>query len=394
MGDRLKVLVIPTWYPMQEDSIGGIYHRQQTQALAEREDVEVHLLFVERRRLQHPLSYLSIPKLVTEQEKGFTVTRKRILNLATISFDYNMKHYARALSSAYRRFEKKFGRPDVIHAHVSLPAGYACVCLSEKTGIPVVLTEHASYFRRFFEGEDGEKYGLPTLKKVDCFTVVSEMMRRNMPPEREQCGVIPDMIDCSCFALPKKERTDGELRLVNVSGLREGKKIDDIMRAVKLLREERGMKEVFLSVIGDGYYKADYLRIRDELGLQDAVSFLGQKPREEVARILSESDAVVIGSDVETFGIPGIEALAAGLPVISTRCGGPEEYLDKGCGELCDVGNPADMATAIETVHKRLPEYNREHMKAVAMRYDKSAVCETMLSYFREAIAKRKEKEK
>mgnify|MGYP001435082283 CR=1 FL=1 len=389
MGDRLKVLVVPTWYPMPEDAIGGVYHRQQTQALAEREDVEVHLLFIERRRLQRPLHYLTLPKLVTEQEQGFTVTRKRMLNLATISFDANMEHYVRALKSAYRRFEKQFGRPDVIHAHVSLPAGYACVRLSEETGIPVVLTEHASYFRRFFEGEDGEKYGRLVLEKADCFTVVSEMMRRSMPEGRTQCGIIPDMIDCSRFRLPHPERTDGEFRLVNVSGLREGKKIDDIMRAVKLLREERGMEDVRLCVIGDGYYRADYLRIRDELGLRGIVSFPGQKSREEIARILSQSDAVVIGSDVETFGIPGIEALAAGLPVISTRCGGPEEYLDEGCGALCSVGDPADMARAIATVRQHLTEYNRAYMYSVAQRYDKTAVCETMLRYFREAIAQR-----
>ena len=92
--------------------------------------------------------------------------------------------------------------------------------------------------------------------------------------------------------------------------------------------------------------EAFYKKTASELGLNDIVSFVGRKTESEIAEILSQTDALLMASDIETFGIPAVEALATGVPVISTRCKGPESFLNDDCAEFCNVHDPKDMEDA------------------------------------------------
>lgn len=85
-------------------------------------------------------------------------------------------------------------------------------------------------------------------------------------------------------------------------------------------------KSFLYTIVGDGQEEAFYKKTASALGLNDIVSFVGRKTESEIAEILSQTDALLMASDIETFGIPAVEALAAGVPVISTRCKGPESF--------------------------------------------------------------------
>ena len=92
-----------------------------------------------------------------------------------------------------------------------------------------------------------------------------------------------------------------------------------------------------LIIFGDGPESGALRALCAELGLYSRVSFRGHCPREELAEAYAAADCFVLASRSETFGVAYIEAMAAGLPVIATRCGGPEDFVTEENGILIPV---------------------------------------------------------
>ena len=365
----MNILVIPTWYPSGKDKLMGNYHKEFCEALAENKDIHVDMLFIERERLNNPIKYLFMPKEDIVKEKGYKTYIKRMLNVEPISFKWQLKRYAKTLDKAFKKYLKENPKPDVIHAMVTLPAGFAACLLGKKYKIPVVVTEHSSYFKRFFEGKNKE-YGAYVLKHSK-FTTVSNFMAVYIK-QYTDCEVLPNVINTDLF---KKERkkVDG-LKLVTVSALRQGKRIDDIFATLKILIEKKKDWNPKLTVIGDGFLEEYYKDKCHELGMDDYVDFVGRKTKEEIAEILTKHNIFVIASEKETFCIPGVEALASGMPVVSTKCLGPEEYITDKCGKLVDVGDIKGLADAIIEVYNHLEEYDIKELRKIADRYSRKNV--------------------
>lgn len=154
----LHVLVIPTWYPNGEDKLIGVYHKLFSTALAEY-GVKTNMLYVDRQGLSSLPKYPTMQKLYEESNTGYVTYCRRMLDISKFSADAQLSAYCRTVEKLYKAYVKKHGKPDILHAHVTVPAGYAAAKLGEKYHIPVVITEHSSYFERFFEGSTA-KYGL------------------------------------------------------------------------------------------------------------------------------------------------------------------------------------------------------------------------------------------
>lgn len=158
------------------------------------------------------------------------------------------------------------------------------------------------------------------------------------------------------------------------------------MQALKLLREQHPEKSFLYTIIGDGQEAAFYKKTAADLGLNDIVTFVGRKNESEIAEILSRTDALLMASDIETFGIPAVEALAAGVPVISTHCKGPESFLNKDCAEFCNVHDPADMAEAILRMYARRDSLNGAKIRAAAKPFDSAAVAALAVQIYEKAL--------
>lgn len=376
----MKVLIIPTWYPSGRDKLLGIYHKDFAKALSENKDVSVDLLHIDRQRIKNIFSYPFMRKRVIEQEQGYRCYHYKMLNFGSINFKLQMYLYTRKMDKAFRHYINMNGKPDIIHAHVAIPAGYAAAKIGEKYNIPVIVTEHSSYFKRYFKN-DNIKYMDFVLKNAS-FTTVSKYMRKEILNYTNECEIIPNLVDTSSFTINNKKEKSSTIRLVSVSALRQGKRIDDILKAIKILTKKK--VKVHFDVVGDGYYLNYYKQVCLDLKLNKYVSFLGKKTREEVADIIRNEDIFVISSDLETFSIPGIEALASGIPIVSTRCMGPEEYISDECGILCNIGDPNDMARAILECYNK--KYNPKKLREIALNFDKEVVIKKTISLYKKAI--------
>jgi glycosyltransferase involved in cell wall biosynthesis len=96
---------------------------------------------------------------------------------------------------------------------------------------------------------------------------------------------------------------------------------------------------------GTGSLYEELLQLRSRLGIEQKVTFLGL--RRDVATVMRNLDIFALSSKTEGFSIACIEAMACGVPVVSTRSGGPEQILNERCGILVPVGNPEELAAAI-----------------------------------------------
>ena len=153
---NMHVLVVATWYPGGWDKLLGIYHKQFCKALAEN-GVKVNMLYVDRQAISSLPRYPFMQKYCAlPEDGGYTTYCQKMLNASRISFDLQMRLYTKKLDALYRKYEAIHGKPDVLHAQVTVPAGYAACMVGKKYGIPVVITEHASYFERFFRGKEGK----------------------------------------------------------------------------------------------------------------------------------------------------------------------------------------------------------------------------------------------
>jgi glycosyltransferase involved in cell wall biosynthesis len=124
------------------------------------------------------------------------------------------------------------------------------------------------------------------------------------------------------------------------------------------------LPDSILQIIGYGSAKKMLERAAAETGLLDKrIFFLGKIRNENVYSILGESAFVVVNSRSESFSMAAAEAIACGTPVLSTRCGGPEEFIDENNGHLIEPGNNQQLTQAIVWMSSHFNEFNREGIR-------------------------------
>ena len=122
-------------------------------------------------------------------------------------------------------------------------------------------------------------------------------------------------------------------------------------------------KDIKLWIVGDGPEYSNLKKLIEELKLSDQVTLIGRVSRDKVKVLLSKSNAFVLSSQVETFGVVIIEALAMGLPVIATKCGGPESIItNKNLGLLVENDDEEAMYRALKQIFVNYKDFDRNFL--------------------------------
>ena len=112
-----------------------------------------------------------------------------------------------------------------------------------------------------------------------------------------------------------------------------------------------------------------------DLGIESKVKFFGKVRREDLPNFLNEGDAFVLPSRYETFGVVYIEALACGLPIIATKCGGPEDFYKEELGYMIDTGDEETLSKAMIKMIENKNKYDSIAMsKCVKNRFSKEVI--------------------
>jgi glycosyltransferase involved in cell wall biosynthesis len=335
--DRLKVLFITTWYPTAEEPVGGVFVREHAKAVELYDDIKV----IHCAGPDQELSKLW--RMQQEMDENLT---KGIpsYRLYYRHFPIPKTWYLIHIWSVFQAFRKivlQGFNPDIIHAH-TYDAGVPAALIGKVYGIPVVVTEHTTAFPRKLVGGLGVFTARFAFESAEIVMPVSKSLQKAIEAYgiKAHFQIIPNVVDTNLFTpspVPLAKNESKRLLFVGLLGPSHKKGIPHLLSALALLRERRD--DWHLDVVGDGPLRAEYELMAGGLGLGDKVTVHGLKEKEEVAEFMRHADIFVLPSLFETFAVVAAEALATGLPVLATRCGGPEEFITDDVGLLVPPGN-------------------------------------------------------
>ncbi len=244
---------------------------------------------------------------------------------------------------------------DVLHVHYAIPhasSAYFAQQILKDAGknIPYITTLHGTDIT--LVGRDKTYAPIVTfsLNQSTAITAVSHNLKHetlNNFNIQKEIDVIYNFVDVQRFQKKEKEHfkrmiaPNGERIITHVSNFRKVKRVDDVIKIFEKIRKEVPSK---LIMIGDGPERTEAEElVKQFCNLQTDVRFLGKQ--EQVEEIFSISDLFLLPSAYESFGLAALEAMACGIPVISSNAGGLPEINQHGVtGYLSDVGDVADMA--------------------------------------------------
>jgi N-acetyl-alpha-D-glucosaminyl L-malate synthase BshA len=241
---------------------------------------------------------------------------------------------------------------DLFHVHYAIPhaiAGYLAQGILGDRAPRLITTLHGTDItlvgqdRSFFEIT---RFGI---ERSNGVTAVSEFLKRMTMDEfqvKNHIEVIPNFIDTRvcCATGAYKDRAAfapaGEKVLLHISNFRPVKRISDVVRVFE--RVQRELPAVLL-MVGDGPERSSAQALARRLGVEGRVRFLGR--HDAVEEIVGVADLFLLPSELESFGLSALEAMACGVPVIGSDAGGLPEVVENGeTGYLLAVGDVDGMA--------------------------------------------------
>lgn len=247
----------------------------------------------------------------------------------------------------------KYEKLDLLHVHYAIPHASAAimakqVLAEEGIHVPVVTTLHGTDITLLGRDASFEPVISFAINKSDAVTAVSQSLRLDTYKVfgiNREIDVVPNFINFDKLDHPGSEELRAEYCdpddkiLVHISNFRPVKRIQDVVEVFAGVRTRIKSK---LIMVGDGPERTRAEQYCREHGLCDDVIFLGnvKNPME----VLSIADLFLLPSESESFGLAALEAMAHGVPVISTNTGGLPEVNRHGVtGMMSDVGDVEDM---------------------------------------------------
>ena len=362
----MNVLFIPSWYPHRCWPLEGIFLHDQAVAVGElhpdwRVGVSLwgqgmrHVSIAHLRKSPRCLLDALLTRRCSEHAMQPNVVE---FTTPALSWSERFRHgNRRAVLAANRRnlerAIRRFGSVDVLHAHVSYPAGWVAMKLSAETGIPFVITEHMGPFPLpVYERADGAlaPFIREPLERASARIAVSPALCARI----ESFGIprpeyVPNVVDERLYA-PGPPPEGGCFTFFTLCQMETVKGIPDLLQAIRLLLDGlpvAARARVRFRLGGTGSQSRAFKAQARRLGLGERIAWLGFLPREEARREYRRCDCFVLPSRHESFGIVLVEAGAFGKPVIATRAGGPEAIVTPESGVLVDVGQPTALAGAM-----------------------------------------------
>lgn len=359
----MHILLLPSWYPLNESDLNGSFFREQAHALA-RSGEKVGVIVPQFRslRLGKKAVFGRYDEECWQDGKVTTYFKHNVAWLPRVPH-IDAKRWTKAGLALFERYIKEQGKPDIIHVHSLTHAGELAAIIKQKYGIPYCVTEHSSVYGRGLI----KNWEIPNLKKAeqsaDKLLAVSKSLADTLKAQLtgKTWDIFPNLLD-NVFVQQNPEDIVRKDQLCAVAFLQKKKGFDVLIKAFGIVL--KNYPHLRLMIAGDGPEKENLTSLIKQLGLQNQITLLGALPRAEVRQLMQESSVFVLSSRIETFGVVVIEALSQGTPVVATLCGGPESIVTPEDGVLVPTEDENALAQGILTVLDNAEQFDHEAIKA------------------------------
>ena len=313
---------------------------------------------------------------------------------------FHYQPYELALSSKLVDMVKLY-KIEVLHVHYAIPhayAGYMAKQMLKDEGIdiPMVTTLHGTDITLVGNHPFYKPAVTFSINKSDFVTSVSQSLKEDtlkLFNIKKEIQVIPNFIELDKIKKEDKSpcqrsvmANDEERIITHISNFRKVKRIPDIIAIFNKIQKEIPAK---LMMVGEGPEKEKAEQLCRELGIQDKVIFFGNS--NEIDTILCQTDLFLLPSKTESFGLVALEAMACGVPVISSNAGGlPEVNKDGFSGYLSEVGDVDGMANNALKILKNQTDLDQFKKNALitAQQFDIKKILPLYEDLYQRAIAK------
>lgn len=283
---------------------------------------------------------------------------------------------------------KRYGRPDIVHCHSGRGAGVAGLAIKRKHGIPYVVQEHNPVFLESALPE-GDRlrlqavYGAASKICPVSSAMIPTILTADGPSDAIR--VTPNLIS-PLFEVEQGLDHQG-LETLNITVVARLDKNKNVQMAINAFALACKGRQAQLNIVGIGDLQKSLEGLAQKLGIAQHVVFWGYREKQWIAQLLNRSDVLLLQTNIESFGIPVLEALFCGCPVIATRCGGPEEIARHTDGiTLIERGDADAMAVELSRrIQNPLTPQERKELsdKAKAV-YGGDAICHMWQSIYKE----------
>ncbi|MBF2052869.1 MAG: glycosyltransferase [Candidatus Sericytochromatia bacterium] len=356
---KMHILIIPSWYPETSQDVKGSFFREQALSL-QKYGCKVGIISPQLYAVQKGFKIFTTKnKLQIEMDHGIPTYR--------CSADYYIypSHYWVQLGlKLFKTYIQHHGMPDLIHAHSIFTAGILALKIKQKFRVRYVLTEH----RTMYAKNEVRCYQRKSIQQVAreasrCFAVSTPFAKlmSSYTGKQTTWEVIPNIVHAKFLETEITAKSKNKFIFINICFLNKKKRIDILIKAFKMAFKNH--PDVCLWIGGDGPERASLEALKQKIDLNHQISFLGMLNRDKVLKRLSEAHAFVLSSKYETFGVVLVEALGMGLPVVGTRCGGPEDIIHPNNGLLVEPDNIEALAKAMKQIYADKEKYPAEKLR-------------------------------
>lgn len=381
----MNILIIPSWYSTDSNPTNGSFFKEQAIALKEAGH-NVIVAFVEVRLASGNNLNEKVNVSNDNGIKTYRIIQGKVPKTGNLGTAIAFRS---GLIKIINYLENK-EKIDVVHLHSCIWGGIGGVAVSKKLNIPLVITEHSSYYSRY-KVKTFEKIILRySFKNANKVISVSNSLKKIISEYKRNIEVIPNMVDCNKFSPilnNKKSLVKEDFTFLSLCYLKRNKGIDVLIKAFSTYFKG---EKVSLIIAGDGPERMNLENLSKELGISNQVKFKGALNRNEVYKEMSNCDIFVLPSRFETFGVVLIEALANGKPVISTRNGGANDIVTDENGILVNIDDIDGLGKAMLDLKLNYNEYNKEKIRNECInKYSKKVVTRKLESIYNELICKK-----
>jgi glycosyltransferase involved in cell wall biosynthesis len=366
------LVAIPSWYKSARGSGGG-YFRDQAVAL-QRAGWRVAMLAPDiytPRDLRRGRAPAVRGRVVCVEDDGLPTWRRNALVPVPRLPYRNAAAFALCGARLFGQYRAEKGAPDLIQAHGALNAGVAALAIRRRYGIPFIVTEHSTAFAqgrlRWWERDLVRR----VIAGAERCLAVSPQLARLLEAQYPGSSwhYLPNplgdvFVADAAISAPR----DPAMPFVFVCVARLSPEKGHAGLIEAFAEAFPGDPDTRLWIVGEGPTREGLARLCAERGIAGQVEFLGLLPAAGVRDQLLAADAFVLASDVETFGVVVIEALACGRPVVVTASGGPDHLVTAANGLLVPIHDRAALRDALRDMRRRAADYDPMAIRADALR--------------------------